>query len=44
MSGYSEREVATRLVGFGPVGIIQKPFQHDELIGRLRRLLPVTAS
>ncbi len=43
MSGYSEHELAEGLGASGANGFIQKPFQANDLIVRLCRLLPKAA-
>lgn len=37
-SGYSERETAAQFAGQGPAGFIQKPFELDALIGKVREV------
>jgi CheY-like chemotaxis protein len=38
-SGYSEEEVTTRLEAAGVDGFLQKPYEYDELVKQVRRVL-----
>ncbi len=42
MSGFDEQEVATKLVGRGAAGFLQKPYRFEELRGVLERALPAS--
>ena len=40
MSGYSEQETAKRCADLGTVGFLHKPFDLDELLDKIRSLMP----
>lgn len=42
-SGYSQHDIATRLIGRGRTRFIQKPYQPDALFEKVRALLPQDA-
>jgi PAS domain S-box-containing protein len=43
VSGCTEKEATTRFAGQGLAGFVQKPWRVPDLVGRVRRLLGVTA-
>jgi CheY-like chemotaxis protein len=40
MSGYNEQEAVSRFAGKGLAGFLQKPFTVDQLMEKLRSILP----
>jgi DNA-binding NtrC family response regulator len=40
MSGYNQQDAVSRFAGKGPAGFLQKPFTLDQLVEKLRSILP----